>query len=109
LIFFHEELKPAVSYLETAGFMDFSNYSARDFVLNDSFQKWILEPDEETNAYWEEWIISNPNKSEAVEEARALIQSIKSTIEKNIKCDRDEVWERITKDINKKQPTSKSL
>jgi hypothetical protein len=89
--------------------MDFSNYSARDFVLNESFQKWILEPDEKTRAFWEEWTIANPDKSETIEEARTIIQSIKSTLEKNIKCDRDEIWERLMKDIEVKKPTSKSL
>lgn len=89
--------------------MDFSNYSARDFVLNESFQKWILEPDQETRAFWEDWTTANPNKSETIDEARTIIQSIKSTLGKNIKCDGDEIWERIMKDIEIKKPTRKSL
>jgi transmembrane sensor len=90
--------------------MDFSNYSARDFVLNESFQKWALDPDEKTSAFWEDWINSHPHQSEIIEEAKATIQSIKSVMEKNVACARDEVWERIMKDIEiKKHTTSKSL
>jgi hypothetical protein len=90
--------------------MDFSNYSARDFVLNESFQKWILDPDEKTGAFWEDWINSHPHQSEMIEEAKTTIQGIKSVMEKNAACARDEVWDRIMKDIEiKKQPTSKSL
>jgi hypothetical protein len=88
--------------------MDFSNYSARDFVLNESFQKWILDPDEETHAFWDDWVIEHPEKAEMIEEARTIVQNIKSVIEMNVKCDRDEVWERIMKDIEIKQPTSKA-
>jgi hypothetical protein len=81
--------------------MDFSNYSAKDFVLNESFQKWILDPDEETNAFWNDWVTGHPHKTEAVEEAKTLIRHIRSVIEKNIDCDSDEIWKRINKDINK--------
>lgn len=81
--------------------MDFSNYSAKDFVLNESFQKWILDPDEETKAFWNDWMIKHPHKTEAVEEAKTLIQNIKSIVDKNVACDSQEVWERIMKDINK--------
>jgi len=87
--------------------MDFSDCPARDFVLNESFQKWIIEPDEETCAFWEEWTTKHPHRSETIAEARAMIQNIKSVIEKKVACDRDEVWERLMKEIDIKQPASK--
>jgi hypothetical protein len=80
--------------------MDFSNYSARDFVLNESFQKWVIEPDEEVQAFWDDWLIVHPEKLETVVEARLMIQNIKNVIEKNVAKDRDEVWDRIQKDIS---------
>lgn len=81
--------------------MDFSNYSAKDLVLNESFQKWILDPDEETNAFWNDWITRHPHKTEIIDEAKALIQQIRSIVERNVACDAEEVWNRITKNINK--------
>ena len=80
--------------------MDFSNYSARDFALNESFQKWVLEPDEEIAAFWDNWLTVHPDKTEIIVEARTMIRNIKSAIEKNVSRDRDEVWERIMKDID---------
>jgi transmembrane sensor len=79
--------------------MDFSSYSAKDFVLNESFQKWILDPDEETTAFWEDWIVKHPHRSENIEEARTIIRNIRSVIEKHVACDRDEVWDLLMKDI----------
>ena len=76
--------------------MDFSDYSARDFVLDEFFQEWILDPDEKTTAFWEDWIAENPDKADVVDEARQVIQNIKKVIERNIACDRDEIWQRLT-------------
>lgn len=81
--------------------MDLSNNSARDFVLNESFQKWILDPDEETTAFWNAWTTAHPHKAEIVEEARMMILNIKGVLERNVECDRDEVWKRIAKDTAK--------
>jgi transmembrane sensor len=80
--------------------MDFSNYSAKDFVLNESFQKWILEPDEETSAFWNDWMIKHPGKAEIVDEAKTLVRNIRCVIEKNVTLDAEEVWTRISKQIN---------
>jgi transmembrane sensor len=80
--------------------MDFSNYSAKDFVLNESFQKWILDPDEETRASWNDWMIKNPHKAEMVEEAKTIVQNIRNVLDKNAVCDADDVWARISRDIN---------
>ena len=79
--------------------MDLSNYSAKDFVLNESFQKWILEPDVETKVFWKDWLTANPDKMELITEARSTIQSIRETHEKDLKCERDQVWNMITESI----------
>jgi len=80
--------------------MDFSSYTTKDFVLNESFQKWVLDPDEETRASWNSWMIKNPEKAEAIEEARTVLQGIRSVLDKNAECDADQVWARISRDIN---------
>jgi transmembrane sensor len=93
--------------------MDFLNNTAKDFVLNESFQKWILEPDDETCDFWNDWTTKHPHKMDVIEEAKTIIQNIRRVIEKNVACDSDEVWERISKDIDgmkdKKTPTNKSF
>lgn len=80
--------------------MDFSSYSVRDFVLTESFQKWILDPDEETKNFWEDWLRQHPEKAETITEARNTIQNLRCAIEKNIKSEGDELWTKIMKDIS---------
>jgi transmembrane sensor len=53
--------------------MDPSNYSVKDFVLNESFQKWTLEPDPEVKAFWENWVNEHPDKAEMIAEAKSVI------------------------------------
>ena len=80
--------------------MDLSNYSVKDFVMNESFQKWTLEPDLAGKAYWENWLNEHPDKAEVIAEAKSAIESIKGTYEKNVDAGLDEVWLRITDSIH---------
>lgn len=43
-----------------------------DFVLDRSFRKWALNPDKESNHYWEEYIRNHPNQARLIEEARKI-------------------------------------
>jgi len=79
--------------------MDLSNYSIKDFVLNESFQKWVLEPDVETEAFWEDCLNAHPDKIELITEARSTIQSIKETNKKDVTYECDQVWNMITESI----------
>jgi hypothetical protein len=76
-------------------------YSVKYFVLNESFQKWILEPDVKANVFWEEWLSEHPDKIELIKEARSTIQSIRETHEKKLTRERDQVWDMITESILK--------
>jgi len=54
--------------------MNYRNYSAADFALDNHFQKWILNPDEETSRFWMDWLHDNPHMKAEVEEATALMK-----------------------------------
>lgn len=79
--------------------MDLSNYTVKDFVLNESFQKWILESDAEAKAFWEDWVDEHPDKIELITEARSTVQSLREIHEKNLACERGQVWNMITESI----------
>jgi hypothetical protein len=76
--------------------MDLTNYSVKDFVMNESFQKWILEPDEEVNIFWEDWLNSHPDKEALISEARSTILAISEAYEKSVTYECDLVWNMIT-------------
>jgi len=54
--------------------MRYSNYSAEDLALDDSFRKWVLNPDDETIQFWNRWLEGNPHKEEDVHKARQLVK-----------------------------------
>lgn len=56
--------------------MDFYNYDAEDFALLESFRKWILQPDRESNIFWSEWLENNPEKLDVIESARKIVENM---------------------------------
>ena len=57
--------------------MDYSNFSSSDFICDEFFQKWLIQPDEQTNEFWNKWLLEHPAKRAAVEEAREFFFNIK--------------------------------
>ncbi len=53
--------------------MDYTHYSVNDFVSDERFWKWVLDPDEETTVFWENWLQENPHQASVVARAREII------------------------------------
>jgi len=53
--------------------MNYTNYSVVDFVMDEYFQQWVLQPDKETDTFWYQWLKDHPEKDNEVKEARKLI------------------------------------
>ena len=53
--------------------MDYHNYSAKDFVMDEYFQRWVLRPDADTRSFWEDWLRHHPHQRSVVREARQLV------------------------------------
>ncbi len=56
--------------------MNYSDYSVTDLVMDEGFQQWVKDPNAASQAHWENWLTTHPEKREVVEEARLLILSI---------------------------------
>ena len=54
----------------------YSTYSAQDFICDPFFQDGILHPETAAAAWWEEWMTSHPEKTETINNARLLLQSL---------------------------------
>ncbi len=53
--------------------MAYDKFSVYDFVLDESFKKWVNHPFSEEGIVWEKWLEENPDKMEVIQEARLLI------------------------------------
>ena len=67
-----------------------------DFLKNEFFIQWALDPSEEHDIYWNRWMAQNPGKVDAAKRARALILSLKPASPYNLEEDRyNEMFDRI--------------
>jgi hypothetical protein len=91
--------------------MDLANCAVMDLVLNESFQKWVLEPkNKEVHDLWEKWIEKHPDQANVVMEARMVVDTLKTAISRNLASDEREVWERISASIrNDERPLLKKI
>ena len=50
-----------------------------DFLQNDHFIKWVHAPDEDTMAYWENWMAENPEEVDRLFKAREIARDLAYT------------------------------
>ena len=48
------------------------------YFENQKFVKWVLNPSEDLNYYWEEFIKKNPEEKKRIQQARVILLSLKS-------------------------------
>lgn len=57
--------------------MNYKKFTITDFISDEYFQDWVIEPNEESNNFWEQWLNKNPDKRRVVREARDVLLHIK--------------------------------
>ncbi|WP_184548060.1 FecR family protein [Mucilaginibacter sp. FT3.2] len=55
---------------------NYTNYEVEDFLHDDFFINWVLKGADEHNAFWNDWLLNNPDKKSVVENARRIVSSI---------------------------------
>jgi len=80
--------------------MDLSNFSTNDFLLNESFQRWVLDPDEEAKCFWENYQARYPEKYDMIMESRTQIETIHHFFTGIRSGDALEVWQKISNSID---------
>lgn len=55
---------------------DYTRFLPEDFVADEYFQSWVLNPDEQTEIFWQSWMQEHPGKVSDIEEARNILQSL---------------------------------
>lgn len=49
-------------------------YTAEDFALDEKFQSWVLNPDESTRLFWNDFLKEFPDKKKEIDEAAELLR-----------------------------------
>ncbi|NWJ52495.1 MAG: FecR family protein [Bacteroidetes bacterium] len=76
--------------------METDNSEIIDFILDESFQRFVINKTPEDTKYWESWIGEHPNAVESFEESRNIISFIvtRKVLPKN-KVISDEVYKKL--------------
>ncbi|UCS92011.1 FecR domain-containing protein [Echinicola marina] len=57
--------------------MEFKPKNESDFLKNTFFIKWVSEPNDHSNRYWEKWCRNNPDKIKMFNNARLIAKKLK--------------------------------
>jgi len=53
--------------------MNYKNYTVQDFVSDKYFREWVLQPNRESEQFWNEWMIENQSRSKLAISARNIL------------------------------------
>jgi hypothetical protein len=52
---------------------DYRNFEVTDFIMNEDFFQWVINPSKSLDECWSAWLKQHPDKREKVAEARWYI------------------------------------
>ncbi|MVM36762.1 hypothetical protein GO730_02260 [Spirosoma sp. HMF3257] len=64
-----------------ASMPDYTAYTFDDFVLDDRFRQWVLKNSPADQAFWNEWLQTNPDKVDIVLAARQFVSQMQQSQE----------------------------
>jgi hypothetical protein len=53
--------------------MDYRDYEVTDFIMDEAFFRWVIQPTKSLDECWAAWLEQHPDKREEVAEARWYI------------------------------------
>lgn len=82
-------------------FEQYRDFSVTDFMLDEAFINWAQNPDEINTSFWNEFIAAYPQQAKNIDDAKALINSVDTSIPVNSEELKDAVWNNILTRANK--------
>lgn len=74
-----------------------TNYTVKDFILDDSFCRWVLKNASEDAVFWEKWIHEHPQHAEVLADACDLIKKVRDAQDNLSENELREELKRLTK------------
>ncbi len=75
--------------------MKYLDFTVKDFVLDDAFIQWVIEPDAQSDRFWQSWLRQHPEKAPVVAEARLCIQNLRFRQDALTAMEFSQVWQNI--------------
>lgn len=72
---------------------DYSQYSLNEFVLDDSFRQWVLQPDEQSMTFWHSFMLKHPEKQACIDEATTLLLHLNVRFNDLTDAGQERIWQ----------------
>ncbi|MCW3466611.1 FecR family protein [Chitinophaga nivalis] len=82
---------------------DYLSFTAGEFALDESFQQWVLHP-EEKNMFWEHWLLQHPEKEAVIRDARLLVENIRFRSYSLPAAEKEQLWENVWSELAAEEP-----
>jgi transmembrane sensor len=82
--------------------MALENNNLRDLLNDEKFRQWVFAPNEELDAFWNNWLESHPAQQSVASEARELLLLVGPDKDLDVESAQQEVWSRIAYSIRVK-------
>lgn len=56
---------------------NYNEYTVEDFVQDPSFRQWVLDHTPDSKAFWESWVLQNPEQKETINLAKSMILGLR--------------------------------
>ncbi len=84
--------------------MNYSDFDIMDFVKDDFFCRWVQNPDEQTEKFWQDFLQENPDKEVLILKAKSMVKSLASI--QNTSIDEEasvaKIWQGVASEITEK-------
>jgi transmembrane sensor len=71
---------------------NYVQFTTRDFVLDESFRRWILQPDEASMSFWHTFMLRHPVQQANVDEAATLLLHLRTNYDDLTEASYDRIW-----------------
>lgn len=71
---------------------DYSRYSISDFVLDESFRRWVLQPDEQTMSFWHTFMLRHPDQQTIINEASSVLLHLRVRHDDLTDASQERIW-----------------
>jgi len=72
---------------------DYSQYNVNDFVLDDFFRQWVLQPGEETVHFWHDYLLNHPHQRADIDQASSVLLHLSARHDDLTHASRERIWQ----------------
>lgn len=88
---------------------NYSEFELQDFLEDDFFVQWVINPDENKNSFWQSFIAAHPHKKELVNKAADTIRLYREQEHFDNEKNKQQVWQHISQSIRQSDTVQKRI